>query len=281
MASRNAPRTGRPRRLPRHLNLDYTLTPAPAHLSISTVAEKSPLPAIVVTPSSPSTEKRFSIAFLAPPKKPSARERVAEYFFPKPHLPASPSPESEPLFPSAERNGSQADECSAWRDTWRGWTSSVNAPIALPVTSPISGNAPNSWHKAPPRESIASFFRRPSTRWTIIAFLAFLLVLFHTFNHYLESSAGSLRSRDLGIAKAEVPFGSIQPVGAMAIPEENATEGQGKESGQGWKDWQGWYKLNHGRGGRTGTHHVPPQLKVANPSSIPVAVRSALARNEV
>jgi hypothetical protein len=266
------------RRLPRHLNLDYTLTPAPAHLSISTVAEKSPLPAIVVTPSSPSTEKRFSIAFLAPPKKPSARERVAEYFFPKPHLPASPSPESEPLFSSAERNAT-ADDCSAWSDTWRGWASSVNAPIALPVTSPISGNAPNSWHKAPPHASIASFFRRPSTRWTIIAFLGFLLVLFHTFNHYLESSAGSLRSRDVGIAKVEVPVGNVLPVGAIAIPEENVTAGEGKESDKAWKDWQGWYKLNHGRNARNGAHHVPPQLKVPSPSSIPAAIHSA--RSEV
>lgn len=106
-------------------------------------------------------------------------------------------------------------------------------------------------------------------------------MLFHTFNHYLESSAGSLRSRDLGIAKAEVPFGSIQPVGAMAIPEENVTGGQSKESSQGWKDWQGWYRINHGRNSRNGAHHVPPQLKVASPTSIPAAVRSALARNEV
>lgn len=281
MASCNTARAGRPRRLPRHLNLDYTLTPAPPNLSISTLAEKSPLPAIVVTPSSPSNEKRFSIALLAPPKKPSARERVAEYFFPKPHLPTSPSPESEPLFPSIDRDGAQHDSCSAWSDTWRGWTSSANAAIALPVTSPISGNAPSSWHKAPPHESIASFFRRPSTRWSIIAFLAFLLVLFHTFNHYLEGSAGSLRSRDLGITKAEVPFGSIQPVGAMAIDEEHVTGGQGKESGQEWKDWQGWYKLNHGRNGRSGAHHVPSQLKAATPTSIPAAIHSALARNEV
>lgn len=103
-------------------------------------------------------------------------------------------------------------------------------------------------------------------------------MLFHTFNHYI-GAAGSLRSRDLGINKAEVPFGGLQPVGAISI-EENATGGQGAEPSQEWKDWQGWYKLNHGRSGRSGSHHIPSQLK-ANPTNIPAAIRSALARNEV
>jgi hypothetical protein len=39
------------------------------------MGDKSPLPAIVVTPSSPSCSADFSVAFLAPPKKPSACER--------------------------------------------------------------------------------------------------------------------------------------------------------------------------------------------------------------
>lgn len=41
------------------------------------MAEKSPLPAIVVTPSSPSCSADFSVAFLAPvePEKPTAKER--------------------------------------------------------------------------------------------------------------------------------------------------------------------------------------------------------------
>jgi hypothetical protein len=39
--------------------------------------EKSPLPAIIVTPSSPSSSHDFSIAFLAPPPKPSLAERIS------------------------------------------------------------------------------------------------------------------------------------------------------------------------------------------------------------
>jgi COMPASS component SWD1 len=47
-------------------------------LSLSQATEKSPLPAIIVTPSSPSSSHDFSIAFLAPPKL-SLRERIASW----------------------------------------------------------------------------------------------------------------------------------------------------------------------------------------------------------
>jgi hypothetical protein len=40
------------------------------------MGDKSPLPAIVITPSSPSCSADFSIAFVAPPEKPSACERL-------------------------------------------------------------------------------------------------------------------------------------------------------------------------------------------------------------
>ncbi|RDB20464.1 hypothetical protein Hypma_012389 [Hypsizygus marmoreus] len=59
--------------------LDYTLIPAPLDLSLPLATEKSPLPAIIVTPSSPSSSHDFSIAFLAPPPRPSVRERVSSY----------------------------------------------------------------------------------------------------------------------------------------------------------------------------------------------------------
>jgi len=69
---------GRIHRLPQRL--DYTLIPAPLDLSLPLATEKSPLPAIIVTPSSPSivaaTDSPFFIAFLAPPPKPSFRERI-------------------------------------------------------------------------------------------------------------------------------------------------------------------------------------------------------------
>ncbi|GLB33397.1 hypothetical protein LshimejAT787_0102810 [Lyophyllum shimeji] len=72
------PRPGpRLHRLPQRL--DYTLIPAPLDLSLPLATEKSPLPAIIVTPSSPSSDHDFSIAFLAPPPKPTIRERIFSY----------------------------------------------------------------------------------------------------------------------------------------------------------------------------------------------------------
>ncbi|KAF8876283.1 hypothetical protein CPB84DRAFT_1715099 [Gymnopilus junonius] len=61
-------------RLPRRT--DFKLIPAPLDLSLPLVTEKSPLPAIIVTPSSPSSTRDFSIAFLATPPKPTLRQRI-------------------------------------------------------------------------------------------------------------------------------------------------------------------------------------------------------------
>ncbi|KAF9782596.1 hypothetical protein BJ322DRAFT_1142908 [Thelephora terrestris] len=77
-------RSSRLHRLPQRL--DYTLVPAPLDL---TLPLESPLPAIIVTPSSPRCSTDFSIAFLAPEKKPSWRERAASYL-PKLSLPSQP-----------------------------------------------------------------------------------------------------------------------------------------------------------------------------------------------
>ncbi|KAI0269311.1 hypothetical protein BC834DRAFT_967938 [Gloeopeniophorella convolvens] len=70
-----APHGTRRHRLPQH-RPDFILVPAPGDVSLTKISEKSPLPAIVVTPSSPSCSADFSIAFLAPPEKPTVRERV-------------------------------------------------------------------------------------------------------------------------------------------------------------------------------------------------------------
>jgi hypothetical protein len=48
-------------------------------LSITEVAGKSPLPAIVVTPSSPSSTQGFSLAFIPSPPKQGFRERLKSY----------------------------------------------------------------------------------------------------------------------------------------------------------------------------------------------------------
>jgi len=73
-------------RLPKRM--DYTLIPAPLDLSLPLAVEKSLLPAIIVTPSSPSltsaseTDSPFFIAFLAPPPKPTMQERLLSYLAP-------------------------------------------------------------------------------------------------------------------------------------------------------------------------------------------------------
>ncbi|KAF5357681.1 hypothetical protein D9758_007427 [Tetrapyrgos nigripes] len=132
MARRAGPRL---HRLPQRL--DYTLIPAPLDLSLPLVAEKSPLPAIIVTPSSPSdldfdapwrhghsspdvhthdysygedthrhgTNNNYSIAFLAAPRKPTLSQRISEMTrrwqsSPPPPAPSSPSESSYfPLTP--------------------------------------------------------------------------------------------------------------------------------------------------------------------------------------
>lgn len=81
--TRRAPRI---HRLPQRL--DYNLIPAPLDLSLPLATEKSPLPAIIVTPSSPSTDApEYYIAFLTPPPKPTFRERISEYSPFQPQLP--------------------------------------------------------------------------------------------------------------------------------------------------------------------------------------------------
>lgn len=72
--------TPRIHRLPQRL--DYTLIPAPLDLSLPSITEKSHLPAIIVTPSSPCSSHDFSIAFLAPTEKPSIQQRISNYTAP-------------------------------------------------------------------------------------------------------------------------------------------------------------------------------------------------------
>ncbi|KAG2147992.1 hypothetical protein DEU56DRAFT_783434 [Suillus clintonianus] len=81
--TRRAPRI---HRLPQRL--DYNLIPAPLDLSLPLATEKSPLPAIIVTPSSPAADApEYYIAFLKPPPKPTFRDRISEYSPFQPQLP--------------------------------------------------------------------------------------------------------------------------------------------------------------------------------------------------
>ncbi|PPQ74786.1 hypothetical protein CVT24_003725 [Panaeolus cyanescens] len=74
MSGRPTPRL---HRLP--VRTDYVLVPAPLDLSLPLVSEKSTLPAIIVTPSSPSSARDFSIAFIQPPPKQSLRDRLSSF----------------------------------------------------------------------------------------------------------------------------------------------------------------------------------------------------------
>ncbi|KAH8822812.1 hypothetical protein DL96DRAFT_1746479 [Flagelloscypha sp. PMI_526] len=72
-----------PPRLPQHLSFD--LRPAPLDLSITEASEKSPIPSLIVTPSSPKEcESPYYIAFMAPPAPPSPppKATLAERFVP-------------------------------------------------------------------------------------------------------------------------------------------------------------------------------------------------------
>ncbi|KZT12892.1 uncharacterized protein LAESUDRAFT_719199 [Laetiporus sulphureus 93-53] len=105
-------RSGAPRlhRLPQRL--DYTLIPAPLDLSEPLVDEKAPLPAIIVTPSSPSHDGDFSIAFLMPPQKPTLAQRLANCLPTLPRLPSQiklpVSPSSPDIEPSAYKSRARA-----------------------------------------------------------------------------------------------------------------------------------------------------------------------------
>ncbi|KAG5635348.1 hypothetical protein H0H81_011651 [Sphagnurus paluster] len=81
--------------------------PSNAHpdLSLPLATEKSPLPAIIVTPSSPSSSHDFSIAFLMPPPKPPLLTRITS-----PIAAALPSPSAlvSPFKSSATSAASRA-----------------------------------------------------------------------------------------------------------------------------------------------------------------------------
>lgn len=65
-----------------HTNSVFTPQPSQSDLSLDllpVVAEKSPLPAVVITPASPSSSTDFSIAFLPAPKQRTVRERFGSY----------------------------------------------------------------------------------------------------------------------------------------------------------------------------------------------------------
>lgn len=68
------------------------------------MSEKSPLPAIVVTPSSPSSSGDFSIAFLAPAPKPSLFQRLTSSL----SSPTSPTYPNSPIALSLSDTDSEA-----------------------------------------------------------------------------------------------------------------------------------------------------------------------------
>ncbi|TFK28624.1 hypothetical protein FA15DRAFT_633554 [Coprinopsis marcescibilis] len=261
-ASRPAPRV---HRLPRHRQLDYILVPAPLDLSLPDATEKSPLPAIIVTPSSPSSIKDFSIAFLAPPKKQGWRERAMEYCFQGPQAhPASP-----PITTAT------STECS-WKGSWSGWLRSPVTPaIALPIVSPTSGDAPSSWHADPPSKKR----RRPAALLLIIATSVFFLVLCQVFSQYTASHwRGPREFRDavFGDEVAVVNDAQLWQPGGWFGAKERMLHGDhgGAHQGQGFGREGADLRLPVGRFDHN-------RQRMGSPTDIPPALRSAIARNEV
>jgi hypothetical protein len=167
MPRNTQPRTPRVHRLPKRL--DYILIPAPSDLSLDTVCEKSPLPAIIVTPSSPSSNKDFSIAFLAPPQKPSFCDRIAAYF--------------------GKNKG--ADQRAEGHETFHfmsffKWDSQ---PISLPTSTPPSPTSPDvnltpyssGYHQNTP----VPLHSRLMSRLLILTFVVMTLLLCHMTLHYI------------------------------------------------------------------------------------------------
>lgn len=164
-------------RLPRRL--DYMLIPAPLDLSLDSMTEKSPLPAIIVTPSSPTHSKDFAIAFLAPPKKPSVAERACKYVSGVSDSVAASVTQMKSLF----------------------WPSS---PIALPLSAPATTT----------EFQFGSYSNaKRNSRILVVVLSIFFLVFLHMLAHFFayasmgpapmirDTVAASVGNGDLGVVK--------------------------------------------------------------------------------
>ncbi|KAF6762409.1 hypothetical protein DFP72DRAFT_1060656 [Ephemerocybe angulata] len=187
-------------RLPRRL--DYALVPAPLDLSLDTMTEKSPLPAIIVTPSSPTHSKDFAIAFLAPPPRPSLPARLCTA-----------------VAARASSTGLAVASSPIWLSTFgmlRGRRAGY-APIALPISAPAT--------RTEFEEGSEGKRGRRSARVVMVVSVLFVLVFCHMLAHFFAHATGGVEASSFGGAVGTGVAGVDVDVPKMV----NVVGGQGKE----------------------------------------------------
>ncbi|KAF6741779.1 hypothetical protein DFP72DRAFT_229317 [Ephemerocybe angulata] len=166
-------------RLPRRL--DYALVPAPLDLSLDTMTEKSPLPAIIVTPSSPTHSKDFAIAFLAPPPRPSLPARLCTA-----------------VAARASSTGLAVASSPIWLSLstpfgmLRGRRAGY-APIALPISAPATRTEFDEGELGGLGKR-----RRRSARVVMVVSVLFVLVFCHMLAHFFAHATGGVEMSSFG-----------------------------------------------------------------------------------
>lgn len=221
------------RRLPPAKRLDYILIPAPLDLSLHTMTEKSPLPAIIVTPSSPTHSKDFAIAFLATPQPPSFFARTKMSVKEKVGRVGRKVRESMPV----QMGGAVGFGLGGWRRRREGY-----APISLPISAPASQT----------EFSIPTYpgEKKRTSKITIVLTAIFVLVFCHMLAHFFArgSPVSDLASTSPILDLASTPSSGTRPgvegvVGAGA--KEKAYAYLGKLE---MKQWLGWIVAGKKRG---------------------------------
>jgi hypothetical protein len=171
-------------RLPQRL--DFALIPAPLDISLPAVAEKSPFPVLIVTPSSPAFDNDYSIAFLHEPSppKPSLYNRIRGTFnYPKtPEYGADRFPET-PRSHQTHPSFSAQEAESLLMHTPNAAGGFVVRALPSDADSLMLGHDKGSWKR----------FRTPFLMALVIVFLMCHLAAHSLFSrsHVLDFEAGS------------------------------------------------------------------------------------------
>lgn len=221
-------------RLPRRL--DYILVPAPLDLSLDTMTEKSPLPAIIVTPSSPTHSKDFAIAFLAPPAKPSLLRRCS----------TAVSKRTSDAVSAVATSISTSIRMPGWARAGYDY-----APIALPISAPATTTEFN----------VPAFGKaRRNSRILLGVLVVFFLVLCHLlwqlFSYAIAvNTAAALAANDMG-GEAVV----VMEVAASTTGKSAAGHYMNK---LGIQRWVGWMMSSSSEAGKEVVAAVPVSVSAS------------------
>ncbi|TEB29394.1 hypothetical protein FA13DRAFT_1793087 [Coprinellus micaceus] len=200
------------RRLPPARRLDYILIPAPLDLSLSslsTLSEKSPLPSIIVTPSSPThfgsmggdfgvegrenenpgreyeerREYEYAIAFMVQPKPPSVFQRVVGS-----------------VKDGVERGVQRVKQAVPIPARWT-WRRGGYAPIALPISAPAT-QTEFTIPTFPPE-------KRKTNKVLVVLTAVFVLVFCHMLAHFFTRA---LLPSSIPLSSSNFDLGSTSPV---------------------------------------------------------------------